>query len=673
MSELSDLVARQRVIVNELEKRACEKSLAQFVKCAWHIIEPGTPLLWNWHINTVCGYLEAFHKHQLPDRRLIINIPPGTLKSILVSVMYPAWVWCTEPENRFLSFANEQGLSIRDALRMKQIVTSEWYQEKWPISMQADQNEKTLFANDARGFRQSQGITASNTGKRGDCFPGYIEVATDKGLRRIDSIQVGDIVYSINIESMAIELKPVNAVYVNGPNTIVEVILSNGEVIHCTPNHKFWTTEDGYVEAVRLICTTSDDTAHTVITKSKERIKVISVSRFGYEHKTYCLNIADNHNMFVGKSEGVLASNCVIMDDLIDAKHAFSDVIRQSINDTFDQTITSRINDPIKSGFILIMQRLHESDIAGHLLKKSKTKWTHLSIPMRYEGSPSFDAGRDIGRPELNDPRTKKGQLLFPQRFTEQSVQALAEDLGEYGFAGQMQQRPVPAGGGIIKKHWWRIWPDDVAIPTCTHIFHSWDTAFSEKDSKTSAFSAMTRWGIFFHEARDRYCIMALGMWFDRVGFDELRKKVKESDKKYNPDINLVEKKATGITLVQELKRASPGKVRAYTPGRGEDKISRGHSVSPIFESGQVYAPNRMWALGDGHEKLGLIDYVAQFPNGAAPCPDLFDTVTQALIYMRSGNWSGSHDDDKDEPYEDKPRTDEDIEDNDQPKRSYYG
>ena len=532
MSELSDLVARQRVIVNELEKRACEKSLAQFVKCAWHIIEPGTPLLWNWHINTVCGYLEAFHKHQLPDRRLIINIPPGTLKSILVSVMYPAWVWCTEPENRFLSFANEQGLSIRDALRMKQIVTSEWYQEKWLISMQADQNEKTLFANDERGFRQSQGITASNTGKRGDV---------------------------------------------------------------------------------------------------------------------------------------------VIMDDLIDAKHAFSDVIRQSINDTFDQTITSRINDPIKSGFILIMQRLHESDIAGHLLKKSKTKWTHLSIPMRYEGSPSFDAGRDIGRPELNDPRTKKGQLLFPQRFTEQSVQALAEDLGEYGFAGQMQQRPVPAGGGIIKKHWWRIWPDDVAIPTCTHIFHSWDTAFSEKDSKTSAFSAMTRWGIFFHEARDRYCIMALGMWFDRVGFDELRKKVKESDKKYNPDINLIEKKATGITLVQELKRASPGKVRAYTPGRGEDKVSRGHSVSPIFESGQVYAPNRMWALGDGHEKLGLIDYVAQFPNGAAPCPDLFDTVTQALIYMRSGNWSGSHDDDKEELYEDKPRTDEDIEDNDQPKRSYYG
>jgi len=529
LSELSDLVARQRVIVNELEKRACEKSLAQFVKCAWHIIEPGTPLLWNWHLSTVAGYLEAVHDGRIT--RLIINIPPGSLKSIMLA-MFGAWEWTDRPDERYLSIANAQDLSIRDALRMKLIVMSDWYQEKWPIFMQADQNEKTLFVNDKGGFRQSQGITASNTGKRGS----------------------------------------------------------------------------------RLL-----------------------------------------------------------VDDPIDMRHVYSDVIRQGVNDTWDHSLSTRLNNPTKSAIILIMQRGHSEDLAGHLLKKSKTKWVHLSIPMMYEGAPSFDAGRDIGRPDLNDPRTKKGELLFPGRFPQDIVDGLMEDLGEYGTASQLQQRPVPAGGGIIKKHWWRIWPDDVAIPTCTHIFHSWDTAFSEKDSKTSAFSAMTRWGIFFHEARDRYCIMALGMWFDRVGFDELRKKVKESDKKYNPDINLVEKKATGITLVQELKRASPGKVRAYTPGRGEDKISRGHSVSPIFESGQVYAPNRMWALGDGHEKLGLIDYVAQFPNGAAPCPDLFDTVTQALIYMRSGNWSGSHDDDKDEPYEDKPRTDEDIEDNDQPKRTYYG
>lgn len=972
--ELADLIKKGEAISNELEKRRCEKDFAYFIKCAWSIIEPGTELQYNWHINTICGYLEAFHNDELPNKRLIINIPPGTLKSIIVSCMYPAWCWVNKPDLRFLSIANESGLSTRDSLRMKQVVTSDWFQNHWPLAMQADQNEKTLFVNAKRGFRLSQGVLACATGKRGDCFPGYVKVSTEHGMKRIDSVSVGENVYSMNIETGLIELKPINKVYHNKNNDILELAFSNGEIIHCTPDHKIWTIEDGYIEAINLSCSgfshlspdiismidadskqlgklfcreigvhdkefigwsefifgkhsmssseagndgnmtakmfckffnsfgriknnilvglsnfydwltqscitpvtincafgnselireelsfighiknfikivvgkfslkdprinlsffdsvicpeltkfyipngswiysifISDnrcissiktnslsniwskfrswpidtnrkcsmtfgignvltsrspckipvkvikwvpvkmpdlkiwirffsmkggangnvdmyanrlslimptrfkiptsifallkdfcwpdilptiiiainnkpffasnescvaDRVHTVIARNGSPLNVISVRRIGHINDTYCLNIKDNHNMFTGKSEGVLVSNCVIMDDLIDSKHAFSDVICQTVNDTFDQTLSTRINDPVKSGFILIMQRLRHDDITGHLLKKTKAKWTHLSIPMRYEGDNTYDAGKDIGRPELNDPRTKKGELLFPQRFTEEAVQSLEEDLGEHGVSGQLQQRPSPLGGGIIKKHWWRVWPEDQPIPACTHIFHSWDTAFSEADSKRAAYSAMTRWGIFWHEQRERYCIMALGMWFARVGFDELRKQVKEFDNLYNPDINLVEKKATGITLVQELKRASPGKVRAYTPGRGEDKVSRAHSVSPMVESGQCYIPAKEWALGNGTDKLGLTDYLAMFPTGGPPGPDLTDTVTQALIYMRSGLWAGYHDDDKDDPYEEKKRSDEEIEDADNDQvRSFYG
>jgi phage terminase large subunit-like protein len=536
MSELSAsndraLLEEKLRLKEELEKRECEESLAQFTRSAWHIIEPGTPLIWNWHLDTICGYLMAFHRGELPDKRLIINIPPGTLKSILVSVMYPAWTWISRPSERFLSITNEQGLAIRDALRMKQIITSEWFQTKWPLALQADQNEKTLYANDQRGFRQSQGITASNTGKRGDV---------------------------------------------------------------------------------------------------------------------------------------------IIIDDPIDAKHAFSDVIRQGVNDTWDQSLSSRLNHLEESGVLLIMQRLHEDDLTGHLLKKVKSKWTVLSIPMRYEGAPTFDPGKDIGRPDLNDKRTKKGELLFPKRFSKKSVESLEEDLGEYGTSGQLQQRPVPAGGGILKKHWWRIFPDDVKLPVCDHIFHSWDTAFSEADMKTAAFSACTRWGIFWHEQRERYCILALGMWFERLGYDELRAKLKELDKKYNPDVNLIEKKSTGISLIQDMKRASPGRVRAYSPGKGEDKVSRAHSVSPMLQSGLVYVPNKLWAIGDGQKQLGLIDYAAQFPNGGAPSPDLTDTITQALIYLRAGNWAGDHPDDHDEIVE-HPMTEEQEDDLQPQRRSYYG
>ena len=530
--ELAQLVVQYRAAEDELDKRRCEKDLAYFLKRAWTIIEPGTTLQYNWHIDTICGYLAAYHNNELPNKRLIINIPPGALKSVLVSVMYPAWIWCTRPDIRILAIANADKLATRDSIRMKQIVTSEWYQKNWPLALQVDQNEKTLFVNEKRGLRQSQGITACVTGVRGDL---------------------------------------------------------------------------------------------------------------------------------------------VLLDDLLDSRHAFSDILRQNVNDTWDQTLSTRINDPTTSGFILVMQRLSHLDITGHLLKKSKIKWTHLSIPMRYEGDSTFNAGKDLGRPELNDPRTKKGELLFPQRFTEEAVQGLEEDLGEHGVSGQLQQRPSPLGGGILKKHWWRIWPEDAPLPVCTHIFHSWDTAFSEADSKNAAYSAMTRWGVFWHEQRERYCIMGLGMWYGRIGFEELRAKVKEFDKKYKPDRNLIEKKATGITLVQELRRASPGKVTAYTPGRGEDKISRAHSVSPMLESGIVYVPAREWALGNGLEKLGMTDYAAIFPAGGPPSKDVVDTITQALIYMRSGQWAGEHDDDHEDHYEERKLSEAEEEDAQTEVRSFYG
>jgi len=162
-------------------------------------------------------------------------------------------------------------------------------------------------------------------------------------------------------------------------------------------------------------------------------------------------------------------------------------------------------------------------------------------------------------------------------------------------------------------------------------------------------------------------------LWFDRVGYDELRKKAQDFDKKYNPDIHLVEKKATGISLIQDLKRALPGKVKHYSPGKGEDKISRAHSVSPMFESGLIYVPNKAWAIGDGVGTEGLVDFVAAFPNGASHTADITDTVTQALIYLRSGGWVENPNDDNNFEAIVTPST-EDDEDNDNTAiRSPYG
>jgi predicted phage terminase large subunit-like protein len=150
----------------ELDRRRCV-SLAEFTKLSWHIIEPSTKLKWGKVLDVVCGELEQLVHNPGFQPRQLINIPPGTLKSILVSVMFPAWVWTFDPSKSFTGAAHEQGLAIRDARKMRLIVESDWYQERWPMAMASDANAKTLFENEFRGFRQAMPF-GSLTGRRSD-------------------------------------------------------------------------------------------------------------------------------------------------------------------------------------------------------------------------------------------------------------------------------------------------------------------------------------------------------------------------------------------------------------------------------------------------------------------------------------------------------------------------
>ena len=486
-----DALIKDIKLLKEQEKRACERTLSSFVKSSWHLIEPGTKLEWNWHLDVLCAYLEAIADGKI--KRLILNIPPGTMKSTIVSVCFPAWEWIDTPEKRVLGISNEQGLALRDAGKSKLIIASDWYQSNWPVEFDPAQNEKTLYQNLKRGTRQSLGVTARITGKRG------------------------------------------NILLIDDPHSVTEVE---------------------------------------------------------------------------------------------------SDAVRKTVIDKYDQEIVSRLNNMNEDPIILIMQRIHHLDLTGHLLDLSDD-WVHVSITMEYDGSKGFDAGRDINRPDLVDPRKKDGELLFPKRFNRKTVNNLKKHLGKFGTAGQLQQRPSPKGGGILKKDYWLIWPDDAPLPACEHIFTSWDTAYSEEDLKNNSYSAMTMWGVFWHEQKKRYCLLLLKAWAGQVGYPKLRKKAKELDKFERLDCQLIEKKASGQSLIQDLKQSGI-KIRTYSPDR--DKVARAYSVSPMFESGQIYAPNRRWA-----DKV--IELVSQFPNGASPSSDFTDTVTQALIYLRN-NWWVSHPDD---------------------------
>ncbi len=160
-AEVAQLLAQPERIEAEL----CRRSLKRFVKAAWHVLEPDEPFVDGWHLDAICAHLEAVSRGEIT--RLLINVPPGTMKSLLVSVFWPAWEWgpLGQPHMRYMTASHEIELATRDNRRMRTLVESEWFQKRWPLPLAKDQNEKTRFENSKKGFRLARAIK-SLTGER---------------------------------------------------------------------------------------------------------------------------------------------------------------------------------------------------------------------------------------------------------------------------------------------------------------------------------------------------------------------------------------------------------------------------------------------------------------------------------------------------------------------------
>lgn len=152
----------------EIEKRKCLKSLAYFVQKSWKVIEPNTPLDWNWHIDVICDHVQAFLEGRLDKKNLLINVPPGSMKSTIVSVCAPAWMWAKDPYWSGIFASGNQSVGMRDSIKCRDIIQSNWYQlvfsPDWTLSK--DQNEKGLYKNTKTGFRQTLTAGGGVTGAR---------------------------------------------------------------------------------------------------------------------------------------------------------------------------------------------------------------------------------------------------------------------------------------------------------------------------------------------------------------------------------------------------------------------------------------------------------------------------------------------------------------------------
>jgi predicted phage terminase large subunit-like protein len=506
------------------------RSLREFVKGAWHVVEPGKVFKSGWHIDAICDHLTYVSLGDIDD--LVINIPPRHSKSTVVAVMWPAWEWTWAPHVQWLFATYALALTLRDSVKCRRLIQSPWYQERFGTAFQlsSDLNQKARFDNDHSGYRLATAVAGTATGEGGD----------------------------------------------------------------------------------RIV-------------------------------------VDDAHNM----------------------KEINSDTIRGGVIDWWRDVMSTRANDPKKAGRVIIAQRGHHKDLPGHVL--SSGKWVHLNLPgyfvpksrcvtkakkMSQRVIPAnpdpeiFTFGDDIEPLKKDqvifvDPRKKPNELLTPDRFGPDEMAKLSEELTERGFEAQIQQNPSAKGGNILKVHHWREW-HDVELPPISYIMQSYDTAFEEEEEND--YSARTTWGVFEYEERlnpklpwtakykgqKRLCLLLLERMNRRLEFPSLRENAKDAAELWKPDKILIEKKASGHSLAQELRRS--GLPVARIPVK-DSKFVRAHAASLVLERGCVFYVKRNWANE-------VIEQCGNFP--ADDHDDMVDTVTMALMWLRK-RWSTGYLDDDDD------------------------
>lgn len=431
----------------------------KFIRKAWPIVEPSMALIENWHLDALADHLAAVGEGQI--RWLLINIGPGYAKSVIASVCFSAWMWARNPLVRILSATYAGSLTIRDNIRTRTLMESEWFQttfvdtlpehRRWKFTKR---NEDHL-ENDKMGFRLALSVDGAATGMRGD-----------------------------------------------------------GQ----------------------------------------------------------------------------------ILDDLMNAKEAYSAAARLTARRFVFDTMSSRFNDMRRGWRVAIGQRLHHEDPYGAMLETGE--YEHLCLPSEFE--PERRAVTSIG---FSDPRTEPGELLFKELFTREVIEKAKKDLGEYGFSGQHQQRPSPAGGGVWKKHWFKYWqpqgaalppvrvmmPDEkivevaaIHLPDLQERAQSWDLAF--KRTNDTDYVVGQVWG---RRGADRFLLDQVR---ERMNFSETVEAIRKLTRRHpGATAKLVEDKANGPAVISLLKQEIPGLIEVNPEG---GKESRAQAVSPVIESGNVYLPH---------------------------------------------------------------------------------
>jgi len=269
------------------------------------------------------------------------------------------------------------------------------------------------------------------------------------------------------------------------------------------------------------------------------------------------------------------------------------------------------------------------------------TRWSLLDLTGRlldYQArNPEAVPWEIVELPAILNEDEENEKSLWPEQWPLAALKSTKASIDPRYWNAQYMQQPTSDNSAIISRKMWRIWEGDEP-PKCEYIIQSWDTAFETKTN--SDYSACTTWGVFYNEfENDKPQVILLDAFKDRMAFPELKAIALKHYKEWEPDAFVVEKKAAGAPLIQEL-RAMGIAVDEFSPSRGNDKIVRLNAVSDLFASGSVWAPDSRWARE-------VIEEVASFPNGEHD--DYVDTTSQALLRFRRGGFIRLDSDEQDD------------------------
>ena len=461
-------------MIEDLTRAEYETLLRQdfstFAARCFHDLNPQAELAMNWHLEVIAAKLTAVREGKI--RRLIINLPPRHLKSLLASIAFPAWCLGHDPSAQILCVSYAQDLADKLSRDCRSIMMSPWYRQ--------------IFRTRLAPHRQAV--------------------------------------------------------------------------------QEFITTAHG------------------------------------------CRLATSNGGVLTGRGAGI-----ILIDDPLKPEEALSDAQRQAANDWFDHTLYSRQDDKQYGAIVIIMQRLHEDDVVGHVI--AQEPWEVVRFPAIAEADEVHEI-ETIWGPRCFTRR--QDEALHPDREPLETLDRIRRTVGEYNFAGQYQQTPAPLGGGMVKAEWFKRYAANQLPESFERIVQSWDTA--NKATELSDFSVCTTWGI---RGKD---LFLLNLLRKKLEYPGLKRAVREQHSLFDANVVLIEDKASGTQLIQELITDGFHPVTGYKPEC--DKVMRLHAQTTMIESGFVHIPDEAPWLAEYLHEMTI------FPKGKHD--DQVDSTAQFLDWFKT-------------------------------------